>query len=116
MIEKIPLWINLKCVKNVWSFPGVQNKGHPATFPRELPERCIKQFSYDKDTIFDPFAGTGTTLLACLSESSQRKAIGVEIDPQYCDLAAERIKAELERIKAEIEQTRVTDFMEGELA
>ena len=94
----------LENVKNVWSFPGEQQiRGHPATFPLELPRRCIKQFSYLDDSILDPFLGSGTTLLAGLS----RKAIGVEIDPYYCQLAKDRIR---ERI----EQTKLIDFFPEE--
>jgi DNA modification methylase len=63
--------------------------GHPARFPLELPKRCLKLFSYVGDTVLDPFAGSGTTLLAALMHN--RQAIGVEIEPAYCELANQRI-------------------------
>ena len=49
----------------LWSFNGESKKkiGHPAPFPKELPYRCIKLFSYVGDVVFDPFAGSGTTLI-----------------------------------------------------
>jgi site-specific DNA-methyltransferase (adenine-specific) len=76
----------------VWTFNGESKKriGHPAPFPIELPKRCIQLFSYVGDTILDPFNGSGTTLIA--ASTHNRKAIGVDIDKSYCELALERLK------------------------
>lgn len=77
--------------KGVWTFNGESKKriGHPAPFPKELPYRCIKLFSYQEDTVFDPFAGSGTTLL--VAQNLNRKSVGVELDIEYCELAKNRI-------------------------
>ena len=82
----------MEWVKGVWSFNGESAKrvGHPAPFPRELPKRCIKLFSYKQDAVFDPFAGSGTTLMEAVSQ--ERKAYGIEIEPRYHQLALTRIK------------------------
>ncbi len=91
----------------VWVFNGESKKkiGHPAPFPLELPRRCIKLFSFVGDTVLDPFAGSGTTLIA--SAMLNRRGIGVEIDSQYCELARKRIlsawKAEKHHINDHIE-------------
>ncbi len=76
----------------VWTFCGESKKriGHPAPFPVELPKRCIKLFSYVGSIVFDPFLGSGTTLLACLE--TNRVGLGIEIDKNYCDLAIKRLK------------------------
>ena len=75
----------------VWVFNGESKKriGHPAPFPKDLPYRCIKMFSYVNDCVFDPFSGSGTTLL--VASNLDRKCVGVEIDPTYCELTKNRI-------------------------
>ncbi len=92
----------------VWTFSGEKRTqvGHPAPFPLELPRRCIRLFSFKEDLILDPFVGSGTTLIAAHEEG--RKAIGVEIDPKYVQLAIERISTHLKQIslKELIERTR----------
>jgi len=77
----------------VWQFPGEKSGriGHPSPFPIELPRRCIKLFSFVGDLVLDPFMGSGTTLLAALM--NQRRAIGIEMVPEYCQLAVDRIKS-----------------------
>lgn len=52
-------------------------------------------FSFVGDTVLDPFAGTGTTLIAALG--ADRNAIGVECDPQDMALAKRRIEASVNR-------------------
>jgi len=79
----------------VWTFHGQSKKGaggHPAAFPIELPRRCIKLFSFIDDIVFDPFLGSGTTLIA--SYLNKRKGIGIDIDKEYCDIAIRRLQQE----------------------
>jgi len=81
----------MEWTNGLWTFSGESRKkiGHPAPFPKELPYRCIKLFSYQHDVIFDPFAGSGTTLI--VAQNTSRIGIGVEIDKKYCELAEKRI-------------------------
>ncbi len=85
----------MEWTNGLWSFNGESKKriGHPAPFPRELPRRCIKLFSYKDDVVFDPFSGSGTTLIEAMK--NDRKGVGVEIDEKYCKLAEDRIRSEI---------------------
>lgn len=62
---------------------------HHATFPYELPAYFIQHFTKPGDLIFDPFMGTGTTLLA--AKRLGRRAVGIDISKKYCDLAIKRV-------------------------
>ncbi len=64
------------------------NGAHAAAFPVGLPEFFIKAFSDDGDVIFDPFMGSGSTMIA--AEKTNRSALGIEISPAYCDVIVER--------------------------
>lgn len=64
-----------------WNFNGVKQMGHIAMFPEELPKRLIKMFSFVGETVFDPFAGSGTTSLA--AKHLGRNSIGYEINKEF---------------------------------
>lgn len=80
-------WVN-----EIWTFSGesIKRVGHPAPFPVEIPRRLVKMFSEVRNTVLDPFLGSGTTLIASLQTG--RKGIGVEIDEKYFEVAKERIE------------------------
>jgi DNA modification methylase len=82
-----------KWFQQIWNIPGASTKEHPAPYPLELANRLVRMFSFTDDTVLDPFCGTGTTMVAALRSS--RNSIGVEIDPEYCQLAARYLKAEI---------------------
>jgi len=78
--------------QSIWNIPGASTKKHPAPFPLELAARLIRMFSFVGDTVLDPFVGSGTTMVAAIR--TRRNSIGVEIDPDYCRMAARYLKAE----------------------
>ena len=83
----------LEWTKSVWDFPAVSAKkiGHPAPFPEELPHRLIQLYSFKDDVVLDPFAGSGTVCLSALKD--KRKFVAYDIDPDYIELAENRIAA-----------------------
>jgi site-specific DNA-methyltransferase (adenine-specific) len=72
-----------------WTLTGASTRAHPAPFPLELANRLVRMFSFYGDTVLDPFAGTGTTLVAALNAG--RNAIGVEIDAKYIEITKRRL-------------------------
>jgi site-specific DNA-methyltransferase (adenine-specific) len=72
-----------------WKLTGASTKAHPAPFPLELAARLVQMFSFTGDTVLDPFSGTATTMVAALKHG--RNSIGVELDTEYCKLAAARL-------------------------
>ena len=94
-------------------FNGESKKriGHPAPFPIELPRRCVKLFSYVDDVVLDPFSGSGTTLIAAVTNN--RKGIGIDVDRKYCELARKRIlentePAQVETLKKKVVKKETT--------
>ncbi len=66
------------------------NKNHSATFPYALPEWFIKLFTRPGDVVLDPFMGSGTAVFAALNMG--RKAIGIDINPEYYNLVLGKIQ------------------------
>ena len=62
---------------------------HPTPKPVELPSHFIRLLTHHGDTVLDPCSGGGSTLIA--AKNLGRKAIGIEIDERWCELAAKRL-------------------------
>jgi len=63
---------------------------HPTEKPTDILRQLIESSSVIGETVYDPFAGSGSTLIAALLEG--RKAVGCEIDERYCETAAKRLE------------------------
>ena len=67
-----------------------QDIDHPAVFPVALPEFVIEAFTDEGDVVFEPFCGSGSTMLA--AQRSGRICRSVEIAPEYVDVAIRRFR------------------------
>jgi site-specific DNA-methyltransferase (adenine-specific) len=73
----------------IWEFPKPRKAdGHPTMKPIALCERAINNSSLKDSVIFDLFAGSGSTLIAC--EQTKRICYAIELDPKYCDVIVTR--------------------------
>jgi DNA modification methylase len=73
-----------------------KNKNHSAVFPEDLPEWFIKLFTKPNDYVLDPFMGSGTTNR--VAQRLGRNSIGIEILPQYFDMAQNEIQTHALRL------------------
>lgn len=77
--------------RNVWTIPTQPfPEAHFATYPEELPRRCILAGSRERDTVLDPFIGSGTT--AKVARDHGRNAIGIDLNTDYLTIAAKRLR------------------------
>jgi DNA modification methylase len=80
----------------IWEIPNVKSNHpektvHPCQFPVELVERCVLAFTDENDWVLDPFCGVGSSLIAAIKHG--RKAVGIDRDPEYCDITKRRVAA-----------------------
>lgn len=83
---------------DVWIIPNVKSNHiektiHPCQYPVELIERLILSMTNEDDWVFDPFLGTGTTIIAAVRH--QRRGAGAEVVEKYVEIAQDRITQEL---------------------
>ncbi len=74
-----------------WKYFADTKQMTKATFSMDIPTKAIKILSYKNDLILDPFAGSGTSMVA--AELLDRRWIGIELSPNYCEVARKRIKS-----------------------
>lgn len=77
--------------ENVWEISNAktQTEHHKACFPVELPSNGIKIFTKENMILFEPFTGSGTTMVA--AHQLKRKCYGMELDPKYCQVIVDRM-------------------------
>ena len=78
-----------RTLTNVWDFARPKRSDeHPTMKPLSLIAQAIQHCTVAKNLIYEPFCGSGTTLIA--AEQLGRKCYGMELSPQYCDVIVER--------------------------
>lgn len=88
--EKIPKELLSGYIGNVW-YMSPDSRAfqlHPTPFPVLLPELCCRFFACEGETVYEPFVGSGTAIIA--AEKTGRRCFAMEIDPKYCDVAVKR--------------------------
>lgn len=78
---------------NVWKIAPEQRVEHPAPFPEEFAADHIRSWSNEGEVVLDPFSGSGTTLK--MARELGRKGIGIEVNPQYCEITKKRLAQRL---------------------
>jgi DNA modification methylase len=84
-------WCGARDQGDLWHFDKpARNDLHPTMKPVALVERAIRNSSKSRDIVLDPFAGSGSTLIACAKAG--RHARLIELDPKYCDVIVRRFQ------------------------
>lgn len=89
-----------------WKYFADTRQMTKATFSLDIPSKAIKILTYKNDLVLDPFAGSGTSLVA--AEIQDRRWIGIELSPKYAEVAKKRIKPFIEE-----KQQQKLDFEKG---
>jgi len=79
----------LEHTASAWGISGIKQKDHPAIRDLSILNYLIKNFSLENDTVLDCFNGFGSTSRA--AKDLKRNFVGIEIDPEYCKIAEERL-------------------------
>ena len=87
----------MSLVYGQWEYFADTKQQTKATFSMDIPMRALKILTYKNDIILDPFTGSGTSLVA--AEILGRRWIGIELSPNYCKVAQERVQHFIDRNK-----------------
>jgi site-specific DNA-methyltransferase (adenine-specific) len=88
--RKSGAYFGLHCQPPVWKGPIARGVDHPTPKPEWLMRQLIESSSRPADTVMDPYMGSGTTLVA--AKALGRRAIGIELEERYCEIAAKRLQ------------------------
>ena len=80
----------MELVFGQWNYFADTKSLTKATFSMDIPTKAIKILSYKNDVILDPFAGSGTSMVS--AEILDRRWLGIELSPNYCDVARGRVQ------------------------
>ena len=83
-----------------WNYFADTRSLTKATFSMDIPTKAIKILTYKNDVVLDPFAGSGTSLVA--AEILDRQWIGIELSPQYAEIARKRVNTFVEEKRQQV--------------
>lgn len=87
----------MELVFGQWNYFADTKSLTKATFSMDIPTKAIKILTYKNDIVLDPFAGSGTSLVA--AEILERNWIGIELSENYCDIARKRVQSFVDKKK-----------------
>jgi site-specific DNA-methyltransferase (adenine-specific) len=87
----------MELVFGQWNYFADTKSLTKATFSLDIPSRAIKILTYKNDIILDPFMGSGTSAVA--AEINDRRWLGIELSPNYAEIARKRVQAFVEQRK-----------------
>lgn len=87
----------MKLVFGRWEYFADTKSLTKATFSMDIPTNAIKILTYKNDIVLDPFMGSGTSAVA--AEILGRRRLGIELSPNYTDIATKRVRAFIEEQK-----------------
>jgi len=97
---------NKRNKRSVWKINQKPYAGaHFAVFPEELVKTCMLAGSKEGDLVLDPFVGSGTT--GSVANKLKRNFIGIDLNPDYCIMAQERIKKENPPCESGLQQFKI---------
>ena len=97
---------NKRNKRSVWKINQKPYAGaHFAVFPEELVKTCMLAGSKEGDLVLDPFVGSGTT--GAVANKLKRNFIGIDLNPDYCIMAEERIKKENPPCEGGLQQFKI---------
>ena len=81
-----------ECIRNLWDISnnGANHEIHKACFPIKLAEKAINIYAKQNALLYEPFCGSGTTMVA--AHQLNRKCYGMELEPKYCQVIIDRMK------------------------
>jgi site-specific DNA-methyltransferase (adenine-specific) len=87
----------MELVFGQWNYFADTKSLTKATFSMDIPDKAIKILSYKNDIVLDPFMGSGTSAVA--AEINDRRWLGIELSPNYAEIARKRVQAFVEQRK-----------------
>jgi site-specific DNA-methyltransferase (adenine-specific) len=84
-----PVGGSVRGMTTIWKIAPTVNEGHSCSWPLDLAKRCLASSVDEGSTVLDPFVGSGTTLVAARDHGC--KAVGIELEERYCEIAAKRL-------------------------